>query len=478
MNKEIENFIKTYAKEIENQNAALFIGAGFSQSSGYVNWKGLLKDIAEELELDIDKEYDLVSLAQYYCNKNNRIRINQLIKDNFAEAKTPTENHRIISRFPIFTYWTTNYDSLIEKALEDNFRIVDVKRKNSDLSLTRFNRDSIVYKMHGDNSFPEEAVILKEDYEMYYKKYSPFVNALNGDLISKTFLFLGFSFSDPNINYIFSKIKIEYNKDNVRQHYAIMKKMRKEDFPNLSPEEFEYSKRKFDFFINDLARYQIKVLLIDKYEEITEILKKIEKRLVSKTIFISGSAYSYSPFTDKEAKNFISLLSKRLIKEGYNIISGFGLGVGSEVIIGALEEIYMNNKKINNKRLLLRPFPQGILDDKSRKELWSKYRKDMISQAGVSIFLFGNKKSQEGKAILADGMQEEYEISKENKNILIPIGKTGYVAKKIYNDLERDLSYYGEKEEKMKEIFQNLDTKDLSNELIDDIIKILEVLNK
>lgn len=477
MNREIRNFIKDYAKEIENQSAALFIGAGFSQSSGYVNWKGLLKDIAEELELDINRENDLVSLAQYYCNQNTRTKINQLIKDNFSEVKVPTENHKIIARFPIFTYWTTNYDSLIEESLKENYRVVDVKRKNSDLSLTHPNRDAIVYKMHGDNSIPEEAVILKEDYEMYYKKYSPFVNALNGDLISKTFLFLGFSFSDPNINYIFSKIKIEYNKDNIRQHYAIMKKMRKEDFPELSIEDFEYSKRKFSLFIEDLKRYRIKVLLIDEYNEITKILKTIEKKLFSKNVFISGSACTYQPFEEKVVKNFIRLLSKKLIKEGYNIISGFGLGIGSEVIVGALEEIYMNNRKINNKRLLLRPFPQGIIDDKTRKELWSKYRKDMISQSGVSIFLFGNKKEKD-KVILANGMQEEYEISKENKNILIPIGATGYVAEEIYNLLNKDgLEYYGDKKSEIENLFKTLNNRNLDETLIENILQIINKLN-
>lgn len=477
MNREIKNFIKNYAKEIENQSAALFIGAGFSQSSGYVNWKGLLKDIAEELGLDINRESDLVSLAQYYCNQNTRTKINQLIRDNFSELKIPTENHKIIARFPIFTYWTTNYDSLIEESLKENYRIVDVKRKNGDLSLTCPNRDAIVYKMHGDNSFPEEAVILKEDYEMYYKKYSPFVNALNGDLISKTFLFLGFSFSDPNINYIFSKIKIEYNEANIRQHYAIMKKMKKEDFSELSVEEFEYSQKKYDLFIEDLKRYRIKVLLIDEYSDITKILKAIEKKLFFKNIFISGSACTYHPFEEKAVKDFIKLLSKKLIKEGYNIISGFGLGVGSEIIIGALEEIYMNNKKINNKRLLLRPFPQGIVDDKNRKELWSKYRKDMISQSGVSIFLFGNKK-EEDNIILANGMQEEYEISKENKNILIPIGTTGYVAEKIYNLLYEDgLEYYGDKKSEIKTLFKNLNNGSLDENLIENILQILNKLN-
>lgn len=70
MNKEISSFIDRYVKEIKNNSAAMFIGAGFSKSAGYVDWKNLLKDVADDLELDIDKEYDLVSLAQYCYNKN------------------------------------------------------------------------------------------------------------------------------------------------------------------------------------------------------------------------------------------------------------------------------------------------------------------------------------------------------------------------------------------------------------------------
>lgn len=61
------------------------------------------------------------------------------------------------------------------------------------------------------------------------------------------------------------------------------------------------------------------------------------------------------------------------------------------MIIGALQEIYMNKKRVNEDRLLLRPFPQGIIDDSTRQTLWKKYREDMISRAGVSVFLFGNK---------------------------------------------------------------------------------------
>ncbi len=277
MNKDIKSFIKKYVDEIKNKNAALFIGAGFSKPVGFINWKELLKDMADELNLDVDKENDLISLAQYYCNKKggNRSYINQTIKNNFSSTENNSKNHEIIARLPIFSYWTTNYDTLIEEALKNNYRIPDVKRKNADLSLTEANRDSIVYKMHGDISSPNEAIIIKEDYETYDRKFLPFVNTLKGDLISKTFLFLGFSFTDPNINYILSRIKVEYDEGNVRQHYAILKKLELKEFKNRT--EYNYFKNKFSLFIEDLKRYQIEVLLIDSYSEITLILEEIEK---------------------------------------------------------------------------------------------------------------------------------------------------------------------------------------------------------
>lgn len=45
MNQEILNFIDKYVKEIKDNSAAMFIGAGFSKSAGYVDWKNLLKAV-------------------------------------------------------------------------------------------------------------------------------------------------------------------------------------------------------------------------------------------------------------------------------------------------------------------------------------------------------------------------------------------------------------------------------------------------
>ena len=66
----IKSFVTKYVKSLKEGNAAIFAGAGLSVGAGYVNWKNLLKDLAEEIELDIDKEeHDLVGVAQYYCNE-------------------------------------------------------------------------------------------------------------------------------------------------------------------------------------------------------------------------------------------------------------------------------------------------------------------------------------------------------------------------------------------------------------------------
>ena len=48
----------------------------------------------------------------------------------------------------------------------------------------------------------------------------------------------------------------------------------------------------------------------------------------------------------------------------------------------------------------------------------------MITQAGVAVFLFGNKNSA-GKIVSADGMEEEFHIAVQKKLFLVPVACTG-----------------------------------------------------
>lgn len=81
---EQNTMINRIVKELEESNFAVFAGAGLSAPSGYVNWKELLRPLAVELDLDIDKETDLVSLAQYYVNENSRSGLTERLIDEIV----------------------------------------------------------------------------------------------------------------------------------------------------------------------------------------------------------------------------------------------------------------------------------------------------------------------------------------------------------------------------------------------------------
>ena len=202
-------FIKRYAQALESSDVAIFAGAGLSRAAGYVDWRALLKEVASDLGLDVDRETDLIAVAQYHLNeKRNRGRLNQAIVDELAAAAVPTRSHSVLARLPIPTAWTTNYDQLLERAFEQAGKVVDLKLTQENLAHGRRDRDVVLYKMHGCVTQPHDAVLTKDDYEQYASKRPLFVESLKGDLISKTFLFLGFSFTDPNIDFILSRVRV------------------------------------------------------------------------------------------------------------------------------------------------------------------------------------------------------------------------------------------------------------------------------
>lgn len=172
-----EKLIQQYGKALNNNTAAVFAGAGLSSGAGFVNWKELLKDVAQELDLEIDKEaHDLIGLAQYYLNKQrSRSSLNEIIMDQFSRRASLTNNHQLLAKLPISTYWTTNYDCLIEKALDNVGKIPDIKVREGQIKTSVANSDVLVYKMHGDISDVENTVLTRDDYEKYNKTHQCFV---------------------------------------------------------------------------------------------------------------------------------------------------------------------------------------------------------------------------------------------------------------------------------------------------------------
>ena len=433
---DIEAFIKIYVKDLEEGAAAVFAGAGLSRTCGFVNWSELLSEIAEELELSVELEHDLISVAQYHVNKkNSSTGLARKILEEFSEQAEPSEAHRILARLPIRTYWTTNYDTLIETSLRENYRTADVKRKIDDLITTRPKRDAVVYKMHGDVDSPGAAILYKAQYEQYYKTHEAFITALSGDLISKTFLFIGFSFTDPNLDYVLSRLHVPEN--HRRSHYCFLRKEPAEPQGKEDVDLAKYRQRRQEHHVRDLLRFGIQALLVEKYEDIPLILREIESRFLRKTIFISGSAEEYGNWEKQEALNFVHSLSSSLVKAGYRIVNGFGWGIGSAVINGALDAIYSKPDKYSEDQLIMRPFPQSPSNGKDLAALWDEYRYRMIGLSGIALFIFGNKLDGDN-IVNAGGVRREFQIAQEKGVTVIPLGVTGFMAKELADEILAD----------------------------------------
>src|SRR4029077_11900524 len=125
----IDSFIETYVQALHDQNAAIFAGAGLSIPAGLVNWKELLRGVAGDIGLDVDKEEDSITVAQFHVNeRGGRHRINQVLIHEFAIRSKSTDNHELLAPLPIKPYGTPNYNPLLRIPLQRMERFPMLRR--------------------------------------------------------------------------------------------------------------------------------------------------------------------------------------------------------------------------------------------------------------------------------------------------------------------------------------------------------------
>jgi hypothetical protein len=123
-------------------------------------------------------------------------------------------------------------------------------------------------------------------------------------------------------------------------------------------------------------------------------------------------------------------------------VTGFGLGVGGPVINGALALLNDIGKTISDEDIVMRPFPQVATGGANLADQWKAYREQMISQAGIVVFVFGNKLDAAGKVIPSNGMRQEFEIAVQAGLIPIPIGATGFMAEELWKEVSMDIKKF------------------------------------
>ena len=145
-----------------------------------------------------------------------------LLIDNIPDAQLiPSALHRKLLRLPWRDVFTTNYDTLLERAsyelTEKSFTVVACKE-----DLIGSADTARIVKLHG--SFPSQRpfIITAEDYRTYPRTFAPFVNTVQQSLLENTLCLIGFSGDDPNFNQWIGWIRDNLGVDNAPQIYMLI----------------------------------------------------------------------------------------------------------------------------------------------------------------------------------------------------------------------------------------------------------------
>ena len=447
---ERHDFVQRWSESLERGSASVFIGAGLSMQAGYPSWKTLLKDIAKELDLDIDDEHDLAAVAQYSINRavGKRNQIAAVIAREFPPKPDAPAAFRTLARLPLRHIWTTNYDTLAETAWRNERKFLNVKSRNDDLGVDPPTAHAILYKMHGTVDHPTDVVIAKDDYELYRLSRPGFLQVLNGHFVGKQILFVGFSFTDPNVAHLFGTIRESF-RENGPEHYAIVRRPGLTGKTTKAKARFKTDSVRHRLWVDDLQRYGIRCVEIDEFSEVEAILEEVEKRLARRSVFVSGSFPADDVAVLSSGRKLIEEVAtgvgRLTVERKKRLVSGFGLVVGGAVVAGALGVAMMEDLPNFEKTLLLRPFPRQAPSGLDPTTFAAQYRDGMLRQAGISVFIGGMKLGDPagaGALVAADGVLQEFVAATKLGHAIIPVGATGGASREIWHQVDASFSTF------------------------------------
>lgn len=417
------HFLKQFSQHALDERISLFLGAGGSCDAGYPTWADLFAPLARELGTPIDETTDYYRLAQYYSNNFGapelRKRINERINRN--SYKSPLLEELIQVGFT--NVWTTNFDNVIELNYQQRDILVNKVFRDADFSNIDINKRINIFKMNGDITNLENIVATQSDFENYSDSHQVMMMFFKRELISSTFLFIGYSFADHLVLDCLSEIN-RYLGESATYHYAIMK--------NDSNNPY------FKYFIDDIERrYHIRVLLVNDYNEIPVVLAELNQCIRRKKIFISGAFSSFEPQITEFSHNLSQNLTKNLFDNDYRIVNGIGRRFGTHLIGYANEYLAKQGIKNIEKHLIVKPF----VGNKEGAEIEKKrLREKVIEQCGTAIFVFGE---QDFNSVdKTSGVWEEFQIAVSQHKNIIPIAYPGLISGEIWKMLKNNITEY------------------------------------
>lgn len=182
------------------------VGAGFSRNGvpatasarPFPTWPQLTGLLSAALYPEADQTETATGtsgalrLAQEFEAVFGRFRLEEIIRGAVPDAEYhPGELHRRLLALPWADVFTTNWDTLIERARFDvHNRFYDVVLTQSQIPSASVPR---IVKLHGTLPAHTPFIFTEEDYRTYPARFAPFVNLVQQAMMENAFVLLGFS---------------------------------------------------------------------------------------------------------------------------------------------------------------------------------------------------------------------------------------------------------------------------------------------
>jgi hypothetical protein len=223
--------------DIAVRRSVLFLGAGVSKNAESATgvhpreWVGYLSHLASKVA-DADRRAEVLQciadadlltaceLARKYLS--NSVFRTEMIQEYSGNAYRPAQIHDDLSRVDSRVVMTTNFDKLYENRanqLQDNTVIVK-NYYDQDVADVFRRIDRVVLKVHGTIDSPDRTIFTRSQYAIARRDYAHFYQLLRGLFVTHTFVFLGASMRDPDIQMLLEDHA--YRFEGSRPHFMVM----------------------------------------------------------------------------------------------------------------------------------------------------------------------------------------------------------------------------------------------------------------
>ena len=224
-------------RDIAARRSVLFLGAGVSRNAQNAQgvhpreWTDYLRhlaslvtDSAQQAEVkQCIEEADLLTACEL-CRKylSPPVFKTEMLKEFSGNAYRPAKIHDDLSLVDSRLVMTTNFDKLYENRanqLQDNTVIVK-NYYDKDVADVFRRQDRVVLKVHGTIDVPDETIFTRSQYALARRDYGHFYQLLRGLFVTHTFVFLGASMRDPDMQLLLEDHA--YRFEGARPHYIVM----------------------------------------------------------------------------------------------------------------------------------------------------------------------------------------------------------------------------------------------------------------